>query len=50
MDHSEIFLEEPEDNHFLSTQCQFVNWVLEKITVHNDMRAQYCFGFLEETD
>lgn len=37
VDHSEIFLEEPEDNLFPPTQCQFVNWILEKIAVHNDM-------------
>lgn len=37
VDHSEIFLEEPEDNLFPPTQCQFVNWVLEKIALHNDM-------------
>lgn len=37
VDHSEIFLEEPEDNLFPPTQCQFVNWILEKIEGHNDM-------------
>lgn len=37
VDHSEIFLEEPEDNLFPPTQCQFVNWILEKIADHNDM-------------
>lgn len=37
VDHSEIFLEEPEDNLFPSTQCQFVNWILDKISAHNDM-------------
>lgn len=37
VDHSEIFLEEPEDNLFPPTQCQFVNWILDKIAVHNDM-------------
>lgn len=36
VDHSEIFLEEPEDNLFPSTQCQFVNWILDKIAVHDD--------------
>lgn len=36
-DHSEIFLEEPEDNLFPPTQCQFVNWLLEAIRAHNDM-------------
>ena len=29
--HNEIFLEEPEDNLFPPTQCQLVNWLLEKI-------------------
>lgn len=37
VDHSEIFLEEPEDNLFPPTQCQFVNWILDAIQVHNDM-------------
>lgn len=37
VDHSEIFLEEPEDNLFPPTQCQFVNWLLDAIKVHNDM-------------
>lgn len=37
VNHSEIFLEEPEDNLFPPTQCQFVNWILEKIDIHNDM-------------
>lgn len=37
VDHSEIFLEEPEDNLFPPTQCQFVNWLLDAIQVHNDM-------------
>ncbi len=37
VDHSEIFLEEPEDNLFPTTQCQFVNWILDKIASHNDM-------------
>lgn len=36
-DHSEIFLEEPEDNLFPPTQCQFVNWLLEAIRAHNDL-------------
>ena len=30
-DHSEIFLEEPEDNLFPPTQCKFVNWLLDAI-------------------
>lgn len=37
-DHSEIFLEEPENNLFPPTQCQFVNWILERMstkTRHN---------------
>lgn len=37
VDHSEIFLEEPEDNLFPPTQCQFVNWMLEQIKTHGDM-------------
>lgn len=37
VDHSEIFLEEPEDNLFPPTQCQLVNWILEKTDAHNDM-------------
>ncbi len=37
VNHSEIFLEEPENNLFPPTQCQFVNWLLEKIGKHNDM-------------
>lgn len=36
-DHSEIFLEEPEDNLFPPTQCYFVNWLLDSIQRHNDM-------------
>lgn len=35
--HSEIFLEEPEDNLFPPTQCVFVNWLLDAIQEHNDM-------------
>ncbi len=35
-DHSEIFIEEPEDNLFPPTQCQLVNWILEITDVHND--------------
>lgn len=34
--HSEIFLEEPEDNLFPPTQCQFVNWLLEKMNRPDD--------------
>lgn len=37
VDHSEIFLEEPEDNLFPPTQCKFINWLLEAINRHNDM-------------
>ena len=36
-DHSEIFLEEPEDNLFPPTQCQLVNWLVESIRKHRDM-------------
>lgn len=37
VDHSEIFLEEPEDNLFPPTQCIFINWLLEALKGHNDM-------------
>lgn len=37
VDHSEIFLEEPEDNLFPPTQCKFINWLLDAIQEHNDM-------------
>ena len=30
--HNEIFLEEPENNLFPPTQCQLVNWLLEKMS------------------
>lgn len=36
-DHSEIFLEEPENNLFPPTQCQFVDWLLEAVKDHDDM-------------
>lgn len=36
-DHSEIFLEEPEDNLFPPTQCVFMNWLLEAIQQHDDI-------------
>ena len=36
-DHSEVFLEEPEDNLFPPTQCQLVNWLTERVKKHNDM-------------
>ncbi len=35
-DHSEVFLEEPEDNLFAPTQCQLVNWLLEHTGKHGD--------------
>lgn len=31
-DHSEIFLEEPENNLFPPAQCQFVKWILERMS------------------
>jgi len=37
VDHSEIFLEEPEDNLFPPTQSQFVNWLLDATKSHNDL-------------
>lgn len=37
IDHSEIFLEEPEDNLFPPTQCQFVDWLVSSIKKHKDM-------------
>ena len=37
VDHSEIFLEEPEDNLFPPTQCKFINWLLDAVNKHNDM-------------
>ena len=37
VNHSEIFLEEPEDNLFPPTQCKFVNWLLDAIQKHNDV-------------
>lgn len=37
VDHSEIFLEEPEDNLFPPTQCKLMNWLLDVIKRHNDM-------------
>lgn len=37
IDHSEIFLEEPENNLFPPTQCKFTNWLLEAIKGHKDM-------------
>lgn len=37
VDHSEIFLEEPEDNLFPPTQCKFINWLLNAIQKHNDI-------------
>ena len=35
--HSEIFLEEPEENLFPTTQCQFVNWILDRLDNHGDV-------------
>lgn len=37
INHSEIFLEEPEANLFPPTQCQFVKWLLESIEEHKDV-------------
>ena len=34
--HCEVFLEEPEDNLFPPTQCQLVNWLVERIGTHGD--------------
>lgn len=36
-DHSEIFLEEPEDNLFPPTQCQLMNWMTKSAQEHNDV-------------
>lgn len=36
-DHSEVFLEGPEDNLFPPTQCQLVNWMTSRAEKHNDM-------------
>lgn len=35
-DHSEIFLEEPENNLFPPTQGQFVDWLLNAVSKHGD--------------
>ena len=35
-DHSEVFLEEPEDNLFAPTQSLFVNWMIERFGKHGD--------------
>ncbi len=35
--HSEIFLEEPEDNLFPPTQCKLLNWLVDSIEAHDDM-------------
>ena len=35
-DHSDIYLEEPENNLFPPTQCQFIKWLVEAIKKHND--------------
>ncbi len=37
VDHSEIFLEEPEGNLFPPTQCQLVNWLVDARDIHDDM-------------
>ncbi len=37
VEHSEIFLEEPENNLFPPTQCKFINWLLDAIQEHDDM-------------
>lgn len=37
VDHSEIFLEEPEDNLFPPTQCKLVDWLLDAVKLHHDM-------------
>ncbi|MBU3809593.1 MAG: ATP-binding protein [Candidatus Phocaeicola faecipullorum] len=34
--HSDIYLEEPENNLFPPTQCQFIRWLVEAIKKHND--------------
>ena len=36
-DHSEIFLEEPEDNLFPPTQCQLMIWMIKRVQEHNDV-------------
>ena len=40
-DHSEIFLEEPENNLFPPTQCQFINWILSRVT--DEKRQHFLF-------
>lgn len=35
--HSEIFLEEPENNLFPPTQCKFISWLVESVRQHNDL-------------
>lgn len=37
VNHSEIFLEEPEDNLFPPTQCQLINWLIDMVQQHNDI-------------
>lgn len=37
VEHSEIFLEEPENNLFPPTQCKFINWLLDAIQEHDDI-------------
>ena len=36
LDHSEIFIEEPEDNLFPPTQCLLINWMDDITKVHDD--------------
>lgn len=35
--HSEIFLEEPENNLFPPTQCKFISWLVESVSQHNGL-------------
>ncbi|WP_455068723.1 ATP-binding protein [Prevotella nigrescens] len=37
VDHSEIFLEEPEENLFPPTLCQFADWMLDAGEEHHDL-------------
>jgi len=37
VNHSEIFLEEPENSLFPPTQCQLVNWLIDIIKQHDDL-------------
>ena len=40
-DHSELFLEEPENNLFPPTQCQFISWLLERMST--EKRKNFLF-------